>query len=164
VKFPVSSAIQGVQNEIIRLRGEEGGKGQIAVLESDLALLYDAQSLDAELARLTETRKALQAGNLKDKHHLTGSILLGAGVTVSILGAFNTYMRAGKLFPGPHLYGGMAITILWAGKFTTLFTLRLASLRQSVTLLQSLQLLRRWCPPCKRATRVRASCTSAPTS
>ena len=23
---------------------------------------------------------------------------------------------AGELFPGPHLYGGMAITILWAGK------------------------------------------------
>jgi len=23
---------------------------------------------------------------------------------------------AGELFPGPHLYGGMTITILWAGK------------------------------------------------
>jgi hypothetical protein len=29
-------------------------------------------------------------------------------------GGFNTYMRAGKLFPGPHLYAGMAITGLWA--------------------------------------------------
>ena len=54
------------------------------------------------------------AMNLKDKHATTGSWLLGAGVTVSLLGAFNTYMRAGKLFPGPHLYAGMAVTILWA--------------------------------------------------
>ena len=23
-------------------------------------------------------------------------------------------MRAGKLFPGPHLYAGMGVTILWA--------------------------------------------------
>lgn len=26
----------------------------------------------------------------------------------------NTYMRVGKLFPGPHLYAGMGITALWA--------------------------------------------------
>ena len=25
-------------------------------------------------------------------------------------GAMNTYLRAGKLFPGPHLYAGAAIT------------------------------------------------------
>jgi hypothetical protein len=56
----------------------------------------------------------IAAMNLKDKHATTGSWLLGAGVTVSLLGAFNTYMRAGKLFPGPHLYAGMAVTILWA--------------------------------------------------
>jgi hypothetical protein len=53
-------------------------------------------------------------GNLREKHYLTGSVLLGVGVTVSILGAFNTFMRAEKLFPGPHLYAGMAVTILWA--------------------------------------------------
>ena len=52
--------------------------------------------------------------NLRDKHYTTGSTLLGVGVGVAILGAFNTYMRVGKLFPGPHLYAGMAVTGLWA--------------------------------------------------
>ena len=32
----------------------------------------------------------------------------------SILGGFNTYFRAGKLFPGPHLFAGAGITVLWA--------------------------------------------------
>lgn len=26
----------------------------------------------------------------------------------------NTYLRTGKLFPGPHLYAGAAICVLWA--------------------------------------------------
>lgn len=28
-------------------------------------------------------------------------------------GCLNTYSRAGKLFPGPHLYGGAALLVLW---------------------------------------------------
>jgi hypothetical protein len=35
-------------------------------------------------------------------------------VGVSLLGAMNTYLRAGKLFPGPHLYAGAIITGCWA--------------------------------------------------
>mmetsp|Transcript_6497 Transcript_6497/g.14042 ORF Transcript_6497/g.14042 Transcript_6497/m.14042 type:complete len:138 (-) Transcript_6497:371-784(-) len=83
-------------------------------LQRDLALVKGAFALDAQIAQLSATRKDLLGKNLKDKHQTTGSILLGVGVTVSVMGAFNTYMRAGKLFPGPHLYAGMAITILWA--------------------------------------------------
>lgn len=30
------------------------------------------------------------------------------------LKALNTYARAGKLFPGPHLYAGAALVVLWA--------------------------------------------------
>ena len=26
----------------------------------------------------------------------------------------NTYARAGKLFPGPHLYAGAALVVLWS--------------------------------------------------
>ena len=26
----------------------------------------------------------------------------------------NTYARAGKLFPGPHLYAGAALVVIWA--------------------------------------------------
>ncbi len=31
-----------------------------------------------------------------------------------VQGAANTYMRTGKLFPGPHLYFGAIICALWA--------------------------------------------------
>jgi len=40
--------------------------------------------------------------------------LLGGGVSTSLFGAFNTFSRTGKLFPGPHLYAGAAITAGWA--------------------------------------------------
>lgn len=53
------------------------------------------------------------AGN-RDKHFNVGSLLLGAGVVFSIEGGMNTYIRVGKLFPGPHLYAGLGITALWA--------------------------------------------------
>jgi hypothetical protein len=29
-------------------------------------------------------------------------------------GALNTYLRVGKLFPGPHLFAGAGITVCWA--------------------------------------------------
>ena len=32
-------------------------------------------------------------------------------------GPLNTYSRAGKLFPGPHLYAGAGLVILWALAF-----------------------------------------------
>jgi hypothetical protein len=55
-----------------------------------------------------QERKGLLAGNFKDKHHLWGSFLLAAGVGMSIEGAANTYIRTGKLFPGPHLFAGQS--------------------------------------------------------
>ena len=57
--------------------------------------------------------KLSKEGN-RDKHFNTGSLLLGAGVLFSIEGGLNTYIRVGKLFPGPHLYAGLGITLLWA--------------------------------------------------
>lgn len=42
------------------------------------------------------------------------SAILGGGVGATILGGMNTYFRAGKLFPGPHLYAGLAIAGGWA--------------------------------------------------
>jgi hypothetical protein len=32
----------------------------------------------------------------------------------NIQGPLNTYARAGKLFPGPHLYAGAGLVCLWA--------------------------------------------------
>jgi hypothetical protein len=43
-----------------------------------------------------------------------GSVLLGAGVTIATEGALNTWLRTGKLFPGPHLFAGASIVVLWA--------------------------------------------------
>lgn len=53
-------------------------------------------------------------GGFRDRHFNAGSILLGLGVTESVGGALNTWLRTGKLFPGPHLFAGAAITVLWA--------------------------------------------------
>jgi hypothetical protein len=118
LKFPVSSTAASISESISALLSGESGADndqQIALLRKDLSIVASAAEIDAQMASLSATRKNLLSMNLRDKHHLTGSVLLGAGVTVSVLGAFNTYMRAGRLFPGPHLYAGMAITILWAG-------------------------------------------------
>lgn len=70
--------------------------------------------VQAQIDKLTEERKVLLKGGYRDKHFNFGSILLGAGVLLSIEGGLNTYLRAGKLFPGPHLYAGTTITVLWA--------------------------------------------------
>jgi len=63
---------------------------------------------------LEENRKALIKGNFKDRHFNWGSLLLGLGVLIAIEGPVNTYIRTGKLFPGPHLYAGAGIVCLWA--------------------------------------------------
>lgn len=107
--FPLSASIQAVSD---KLKSAEAAEQ--AALTRDLDLLRGAASLDAQIEQLKATRSSLQKADLKDKHQTTGSVLLGVGVSVSLLGAFNTYMRAGKLFPGPHLYAGMGCTALWA--------------------------------------------------
>lgn len=67
-----------------------------------------------KINELETKRKELLKGKVLDKHTIMGSVLLGGGVTFSVAGAFNTFIRTGKLFPGPHLYAGAAITVLWA--------------------------------------------------
>ena len=42
-------------------------------------------------------------------HHL-----LRLTIRVINQGPLNTYARAGKLFPGPHLYAGAGLVVLWA--------------------------------------------------
>lgn len=73
-----------------------------------------ASPLDSKVASLEQERKDLVAGNYRDKHFLMGSVLLGAGVTIAIEGAVNTYIRTGKLFPGPHLFAGAGMVAIWA--------------------------------------------------
>lgn len=53
-----------------------------------------------------QERKELMKGSYRDKHYNAGSILLGFGVLEAVGGAVNTWLRTGKLFPGPHLFAG----------------------------------------------------------
>lgn len=70
--------------------------------------------LDAAVEQKEKERKDLLAGNYRDKHWQWGSVLLASGVGIAIEGCANTYMRTGRLFPGPHLYAGATIVALWA--------------------------------------------------
>ncbi|KAK2650012.1 hypothetical protein Ddye_017501 [Dipteronia dyeriana] len=70
--------------------------------------------VEIQIQQLTEERKELLKGSYRDRHFNAGSILLGFGVFESIGGGVNTWFRSGKLFPGPHLFAGAAITALWA--------------------------------------------------
>lgn len=73
-----------------------------------------ASPLTAEIAELDNIRKDLVAGGYRDRHFNQGSLLLAGGVGIAFFGGLNTYLRAGKLFPGPHLYAGAIIVVLWA--------------------------------------------------
>lgn len=70
--------------------------------------------VELQIQQLTEERKELIKGSYKDRHFNAGSVLLGFGVLESIGGGLNTWLRTGKLFPGPHLFAGAGITVLWA--------------------------------------------------
>lgn len=114
-KSPISESMMAVNGEIATLSSAEGdNSARLSLLKSDISMLQGAKEIDSKIIELSQTRKDLISMNLRDKHYTTGSTLLGVGVGVAILGAFNTYMRVGKLFPGPHLYAGMAVTGLWA--------------------------------------------------
>ncbi|KAI4372328.1 hypothetical protein MLD38_010571 [Melastoma candidum] len=69
---------------------------------------------ELKIQQLTEERKELIKGSFRDRHFNSGSILLGFGVLESVFGGLNTWFRTGKLFPGPHLFAGAGITVLWA--------------------------------------------------
>ncbi|CAK7348666.1 unnamed protein product [Dovyalis caffra] len=70
--------------------------------------------VELKIQQLTEERKELIKGSYRDRHYNAGSILLGFGVFEAVGGGLNTWLRAGKLFPGPHLFAGAGITVLWA--------------------------------------------------
>eukprot|EP00607_Mallomonas_marina_P001051 CAMPEP_0182427588 /NCGR_PEP_ID=MMETSP1167-20130531/18803_1 /TAXON_ID=2988 /ORGANISM="Mallomonas Sp, Strain CCMP3275" /LENGTH=252 /DNA_ID=CAMNT_0024609923 /DNA_START=240 /DNA_END=998 /DNA_ORIENTATION=+ len=117
-KSPISESVSVINSEISSLSSldTEEAKTKISALKADLTLLSSpaVQEMDARIKELTATRKSLQGQDLRDKHWNSGSVLLGAGVGMSLLGGLNTYSRAGKLFPSPHLFAGVAITGLWA--------------------------------------------------
>merc|ERR1719174_408471 len=78
------------------------------------SLVRAASDADAIVASLTEKRSVIQAGNFRDRHYQLGTVLLAVGIPMALEGPVNTYMRAGKLFPGPHVYAGVGVASLWA--------------------------------------------------
>ena len=85
---------------------------QIASLETVGDPSSSAHSFEVPVC--LQTRKELVAGGFRDKHWDIGSLLLGGGTFIAVFGCTNTYLRTNKLFPGPHLYSGAAIVVLWA--------------------------------------------------
>mmetsp|Transcript_27004 Transcript_27004/g.31413 ORF Transcript_27004/g.31413 Transcript_27004/m.31413 type:complete len:294 (+) Transcript_27004:183-1064(+) len=81
----------------------------------DLATkLTSAMPIQNEINALVSERKELSSMGLKDKHFSQGAMLAFLGTAFAIEGPLNTYARAGKLFPGPHLYAGAGLVVLWA--------------------------------------------------
>ena len=61
-----------------------------------------------------QKQQELRGGDFKNKHFNVGSVLLAFGTIIAVEGSVNTWMRTGKLFPGPHLFAGAGIVCLWA--------------------------------------------------
>jgi Protein of unknown function (DUF4079) len=134
--FSVSTALLGFQWRRQRTMGDEISalkkslpdlKGASSISEA-LAQAKSAEPVDSayvnqltaamttetEISKLTSERKELAAANPRDKHYSQGALLAFLGTTFAIEGPLNTYARAGKLFPGPHLYVGAGLVVTWA--------------------------------------------------
>lgn len=88
-----------------------------AAEEVDTAMASKLQSalpIQKEIDALTAERKELAQAGPRDKHFSQGTLLAFLGTCFAIEGPLNTYARAGKLFPGPHLYAGAGLVALWA--------------------------------------------------
>lgn len=105
--------VRTIQEEINELKKQV--KPAVAVgSEASAEETVSVSPFEAKIQQLTEERKELIKGSYRDRHFNAGSILLGFGVFEAVGGGLNTWFRAGKLFPGPHLFAGAAITVLWA--------------------------------------------------
>lgn len=76
--------------------------------------LTAALEIEAKVNELVAERKQLAEAGPRDKHFEKGALLAFIGTCFAIEGPLNTYARAGKLFPGPHLYAGAGLVCLWA--------------------------------------------------
>ena len=112
---PISATLSSLLLELEALKVDPINVNKIEVVTSDISIINKAAELDSKITELTSIRKDLISLNLRDKHYSTGSTLLGLGVATSFLGAFNTFIREGEIFPDSHLFAGMSITALWAG-------------------------------------------------
>lgn len=103
--------VRTVQNEINELKKQEK---PAPVTPDGTPVEAPPSPVALKIKQLTEERKELVKGSYRDRHFNAGSILLAFGVFEAIGGGVNTWFRTGKLFPGPHLFAGAGITVLWA--------------------------------------------------
>lgn len=85
-----------------------------SVEAANLSALKAALPVQKEIDDLAAERKELSSKGLRDQHFSQGALLAFIGTAFAIEGPLNTYARAGKLFPGPHLYAGAGLVVLWA--------------------------------------------------
>ena len=81
---------------------------------TDVSAYKAALEIESQISALTAERKELSTQNNRDTHYNQGAILAFIGTLFAIEGPLNTYARAGKLFPGPHLYSGAGLVVCWA--------------------------------------------------
>lgn len=86
----------------------------VATEEVSPTLTAAAESIETQIKALQQERKDLAAAGPRDKHYAQGATLVFLGTAIAIEGCLNTFGRTGKLFPGPHLYVGAALVVLWA--------------------------------------------------
>eukprot|EP00566_Odontella_aurita_P036145 CAMPEP_0113540854 /NCGR_PEP_ID=MMETSP0015_2-20120614/8706_1 /TAXON_ID=2838 /ORGANISM="Odontella" /LENGTH=344 /DNA_ID=CAMNT_0000440693 /DNA_START=211 /DNA_END=1245 /DNA_ORIENTATION=+ /assembly_acc=CAM_ASM_000160 len=93
-------------------KAAEGGEEEVDA--SAVAAYQKALPVEKQIAELADERKELSSKGLRDKHYNQGALLAFLGTAFAIEGPLNTYARAGKLFPGPHLYAGAGCVVLWS--------------------------------------------------
>merc|ERR1719199_773928 len=98
----------------LKLEAEMAKEGEEQNLTELNKLKADVAAFTADIDAKSAERKELASKDYRDRHWALGSVLLGIGGSFAIEGPVNTYMRAGKLFPGPHVYAGAAICSMWA--------------------------------------------------
>lgn len=113
--------ISSLKKQLPNLNGAASVSAAIATAEGAESVdtnyvntLRGSLSIESQINELSKERKELASAGPKDKHFSQGSLLLFIGTAFAIEGPLNTYARAGKLFPGPHLYAGAGLVVLWA--------------------------------------------------
>jgi len=105
-QLPISS-LSGIEEEMTKMKNGEESQFTLSQLQAAIPLAQQVADLQAE-------RKELSQKGPKDQHFAQGALLAFLGTAFAIEGPLNTYARAGKLFPGPHLYAGAGLVVIWA--------------------------------------------------
>ena len=114
VELKEARAAASAAQKAVQEHAGAGASDEEALAPPPPSLVQAASDADAVVASITEKRSVIQAGNFRDRHYQLGTILLAVGIPMALEGPVNTYMRAGKLFPGPHVYAGVGVASLWA--------------------------------------------------